>query len=190
MRMFGGSPMSVLAPPMLLARISLTMNGQRTHAHPGSQEEGDRSDQHDGRHVVEKRAGDRGDHAQDDEDAVGIAASEASGPHRHPAEDARLPDDRGEDHHPRQQEDHVEVDLLERLLLADDPEEDHGDPARHRRDGLVDALGRDQGVGENEDREADDHRRRHRSLSWLCGSRSPSRPVLRTQTSNISSWST
>ncbi len=70
---------------------------------------------------------------------------------REPLEEAGPRERAGEDHHPGQQEDDVEVDGRERLLLVDDPEDDEQQAAEQRDQGPVEALGRDEGIGDEED---------------------------------------
>ena len=62
-----------------------------------------------------------------------------------------------DDHHPEEKEDDVPVDAgvlgEERGLRVDQSDDDHaGDPAERGGD-AVDALGRDEGVGDDEDRQ-------------------------------------
>jgi hypothetical protein len=162
------------------------------HPQPCRQEQRDGPDQHDGRDVVEERGGDRRDEAEDHEDAIRIAARDSSGAHGQPPEDAGLPDDAGQDHHPGQEEDDVEVDLGEGLILADDAEQHHEHAAGKGGQRLVDTLGGDEQIGPGEDRQADDDLGRHGRWSPELpgGSRRPAAPLARTQTISSSSWST
>ena len=69
----------------------------------------------------------------------------------HVLEEAGLAEAAGQHHHPGQQEDDVEVDGREGLLLVDDPEDHDQQAAQQRDEGAVEALGRDQPVGDEED---------------------------------------
>ena len=94
-------------------------------------------------------------------------------------EEARLGEAAGEHHHPGQQEDDVEVDRRERFLLIDDPEGHDQQAAKERDEGPVEALGRDQRIGDEEDGagEEDVHLRtsRPRAEAGLAGRRDQER---------------
>ena len=66
-------------------------------------------------------------------------------------EEAGLTESAGQDHHPGQQEDDVEVDPGEGFFLVDDAEDHDQQAAQQGNQGPVEALGGDQGVGDDED---------------------------------------
>src|SRR5205814_9938885 len=73
-------------------------------------------------------------------------------------EHAAAPRDRDQHHHPGQQCDRVEIDAADRLVLGQDAADHHQPAAQQRDDRAVDALGDDQQVAEQEDRDRDPER--------------------------------
>ena len=59
-------------------------------------------------------------------------------------EEAGLAESAGQDHHPGQQEDDVEVDAGERLFLVDDAEDDDQQATQESNERPIKALGRDE----------------------------------------------
>ena len=96
------------------------------------------------------------------------AATSCDRADRQPLEEARPSRGAGEDHHPGQQEDDVEVDGREGLLLVDDPATTITAAAEQRRQGPVDPLGRDQRIGDEEDERGQRDRLVHDRLGPDC----------------------
>ena len=154
MMMFGGSPTRVAAPPMLEAKTSAIRNGTGLIVEPLADQQGDRRDQQDRGHVVEQRRGDGGDQHQQDHHPQRRAAGPFGGPDRDVFEDTGLPQHADDHHHAQEQKDDVPVDSgvvgVEHVLGADHADDHHDGRTAERDDGLVDALGGDQRVGDHE----------------------------------------
>ena len=124
MRMLGGSPMRVAVPPMFEARIWLIRygNGETLRVRAIDSVTGVSSTT-----VVtlsRTAASTAVRTRQDDQQPERLTAREVDRVARHVLEEPGLAEPAGEDHHPGQQEDDVEVDGREGLFLVDDPEDD------------------------------------------------------------------
>ena len=111
----------------------------------------DRRQQDDRRHVVEDGRQQRRRDREDDEQPERLAARAMDGQPGDVLEEAGPAESAGQDHHPGQQEDDVEVDAGEGLFLVDDAEDDDQQAAEQGDEGPIEALGCDQGVGDDED---------------------------------------
>ena len=99
-----------------------------------------RREQHHRRHVVEDGRQDGGQEREDDQQPEGLTSREVDRVAGHVLEEAGLAEPTGQDHHPGQQEDDVEVDRREGFFLVDDPEDDDEQAAQQRDEGPVEAL--------------------------------------------------
>lgn len=151
MRMFGGSPTSVAAPPILDARISLMRYGiGETPRTPAMYRvTGAMSTTV----VTLSRNADRTavQDAQDQQQPIGLAPGDLDRSDGDPLEEAGPAQDAGQDHHPDQQEDDVQVDRGEGRFLVDDAKDHDQGGTKKGSDRLVDALGGDQRIRDEED---------------------------------------
>ena len=149
--MFGGSPMRVAVPPMFEAKIWLIRygNGETPRVRAIDSVTGvSRTTVVTLSSTAARTAVSDG---QEDQQSERLAAREVDGVAGDVLEEAGLGEAAGQHHHPGQQEDDVEVDRREGLFLVDDAE-DHDQQAAEERDQRpVNALGRDQPVGDDED---------------------------------------
>ena len=136
---------------MFDAKIWLIRYGNGRDLECPRDRQGDRGQQDDRRHVVEDRREQRRRDREHHEQPERLAARTVDGESGDVLEEAGLTESAGQDHHPGQQEDDVEVDPGERLLLVDDAEDDDQQSAQQGDQGPVEALGGDQGVGDDED---------------------------------------
>ena len=151
MRMLGGSPMSVAVPPMFEAKICEIRYGQ---GETSSVRAIDSVTGVSSTTVVTlSRTAESTAVATASIDAAAGTAPRETGGRPTPATHSKKPVCRvaGQDHHPGQQEDDVEVDRGECLLLVDDPEEHDQEAAEKGHQGPVEPLRGDQGVGDGED---------------------------------------
>ena len=155
MRMFGGSPMRVAVPPMFEASTWLMRYGaaeipsrRATDSVTGvmSRTVVTLSRNADSPAVTRHRM--RSSRSGSPRDS----RTEWTASHwKKPVLDERT----GEDHHPGQQEDDIEVDGRERLLLVDDPEDDEQQATEQGDEGPVEAFRGDEGIGDQEDAACD-----------------------------------
>src|SRR3990170_2928220 len=141
MRMLGGSPMSVAAPPILEASASEMRKGTAlTRSDPAT------------KIVTGAISTTVVTLSRKAEATQGFAPAELRRADGEPLEDAGPPQHVDDHHHAREEEDHIEVDRVEGLVLVDDAGGDHDDGADERRRRLMDPFGDDDGVGEGKDR--------------------------------------
>ena len=120
-----------------------------------------RREEEDGGDVVEERAHHRGHDRKEDEDPDRAPTREFRCPYRDVLEEAAAACGVDDDHHPDEQEDRSEVDVLEERIPGDDPDEDHDRRTEHGGDRPVDPFVDDERVGEEEDRYRDQCNRIH-----------------------------
>ncbi len=128
--MFGGSPMRVAVPPMFDAKIWLMRygNGETFSVRAIDRVTGvSRTTVVTLSRTAESSAVADREH---DEQPERLAARTVDGQPGDVLEEAGLTESAGQDHHPGQQEDDVEVDPGEGFLLVDDAEDDHQQAAQ------------------------------------------------------------
>ena len=152
MRMFGGSPMRVAVPPMFEAKIWLIRYGKGETLSVRAIESVTGVSRTTVVTLSRTAARTAVTSDEDDQQPERLTPREVDRVAGDVLEEAGLAEAAGQDHHPGQQEDDVEVDRREGFFLVDDPEDDDEQAAQQRDQGPVEALGRDQGVGDEEDR--------------------------------------
>ena len=163
MMMFGGSPTSVAAPPMLDANASASRNGTGADTQLPAHRERHRRDQQHRGHVVQQGRGAGRHQDQQDQESAGPPPGQLRRVDRQVLERAGPPHYPDDQHHPEQQEDDIPVDAglpgVERLLGVDDPEREDQRSPPERGSHPVDPLGGDQDVHADEDRHRQPPRR-------------------------------
>jgi hypothetical protein len=139
MMMLGGSPMSVRC---------------RADGKAFADQQCHRGDQQYRGHVVQQCRGGGGDDDEQDHDAQRRALGALDRPDRDVFEDARLAQDADDDHHAEQQEDDIPVDAglprVEGVVGPDDAEDRQNGGSDERHGHLVDPVGGDECVGDDE----------------------------------------
>ena len=112
----------------------------RTDLKTRSEKYRDGADKHNGRDIVEYGRCDGGQNQQDGHQPYRLAPGPFGGLDGQPLKHSRSPHRARDNHHSKEQENDVPVDVLERRLLGYKPEDQHYGGAGKRGDSLVNAL--------------------------------------------------